>query len=249
MTNASHKTFFGFQKVEEQEKNALVHKVFSDVAHKYDLMNDLMSFGLHRLWKKRMIHLLHPSAKHHLLDVAGGTADIGIRFLQQAPNAKVTICDINTNMLHVGRDNAINHNILLPMTWVCGNAESLPFPDHHFDFYTIAFGIRNVTHIPLALAEAWRVLKPGGRFLCLEFSHMNASILKKFYDQFSFYVIPKLGEIIADNPEPYRYLVESIRKFPSQAEFAKMITQAGFSHVTYQNLHQGIVALHSGWRI
>ncbi|MDE3060531.1 MAG: bifunctional demethylmenaquinone methyltransferase/2-methoxy-6-polyprenyl-1,4-benzoquinol methylase UbiE [Pseudomonadota bacterium] len=241
-------THFGFRKVPAEEKTTLVRGVFDRVASRYDLMNDLMSGGLHRLWKNDMVAWLSPKDGMHILDVAGGTGDIAFRMLARA-ECHVTVCDINRHMLEEGHNRAIDRNLPEGIDWLCANAESLPLPDRSFDAYTIAFGIRNVTHIDAALREAYRVLKPGGRFLCLEFSHVAHDWLQKIYDRYSFRVIPKLGEWITGSGEPYQYLVESIRQFPAQEEFAAMIRAAGFGNVQYRNLTQGVVAMHSGRRL
>ena len=250
-------THFGFKDVREEEKQSLVRGVFDSVAEKYDLMNDVMSGGLHRIWKNDFIRDLRPEPGMHLLDVAGGTGDIAFRFLKAANKrteeednpAKVTICDINQNMLVAGRARALDEGIFDPIDWVTGNAEMLPLPDCSVDAYTIAFGIRNVTHIDVALKEAHRVLKPGGRFMCLEFSKVDLPLLKKIYDIYSFKLIPHFGELISGDKDSYQYLVESIRKFPSQEKFKQMIDDAGFKRTSYRNLSGGIVAIHSGWRI
>jgi demethylmenaquinone methyltransferase/2-methoxy-6-polyprenyl-1,4-benzoquinol methylase len=239
---------FGARKVPKEEKEPLVRGVFDRVAPRYDLMNDLMSGGWHRFWKHEMIEALLPAHNMHLLDVAGGTGDIAFRFLKAATGSCVTVCDINPHMLEEGRNRAIDRNILQDIEWVCGNAEKLPVEDNSMDAYTIAFGIRNVTDIPKALAEAYRVLKPGGRFLCLEFSRVKPDMLRWLYDQYSTHVIPKIGGLVVGDEEPYRYLVESIRTFPNQDAFAEMIRKAGFGQVNYRNLTGGVVALHSGWR-
>ncbi len=246
-------THFGFARVAEDDKQGLVNDVFEKVADRYDIMNDLMSGGLHRAWKTAMIDWLSPPRNERpfeLLDVAGGTGDIAFRFLDEAgPNAHVTVCDINEAMLGVGRSRAGDAGLDSSCTFVTGNAEELGFPDKAFDAYTIAFGIRNVTHIDRALAEAYRVLKPGGRFLCLEFSSVDVPGLDALYDAYSFTAVPALGKAVAGDAAPYRYLVESIRQFPEQEEFADLIKAAGFSRVGYRNMSGGIVALHSGWRI
>ena len=250
-------THFGFSTVKEDEKQSMVRGVFDSVAEKYDIMNDVMSGGLHRAWKNDFIRDLRPSAGMHLLDVAGGTGDIAFRFLKAAekrtsekgPAAKVTICDINHNMLRAGKARALDKGIFDPIDWITGNAEMLPLPDRSVDAYTIAFGIRNVTHIDKALEEAFRVLKPGGRFMCLEFSKVDLPLLKKIYDVYSFNFIPHFGEMITGDKDSYQYLVESIRKFPTQEKFKSMINNAGFKRTTYRNLSGGIVAIHSGWKI
>lgn len=240
-------THFGFKTVASNEKASLVRGVFSSVASRYDIMNDLMSLGIHHIWKNRMVELLPTQGS--LLDVAGGTGDIACRYLKKSPSSPVVICDINQAMLENGRNKVINKNILHGIEWVCGNAETLPFPDMSFDAYTIAFGIRNVTHIDKALTEAYRVLKPGGRFICLEFSHVKNPILGNIYAQYSFNVIPLIGKLVAGDAGSYQYLVESIRQFPPQDHFATMIENAGFTRVRYENLTGGITALHSGWKL
>ncbi len=251
--NGAKDTHFGFARVAETDKQGMVNEVFVKVAERYDIMNDLMSGGMHRAWKTAMIDWLAPpqgSRSFDLLDVAGGTGDIAFRFLDEAgPKAHVTICDINPSMLAVGRQRAAEARHDGACTFVTGNAEKLGFPDRQFDAYTIAFGIRNVTHIENALAEAYRVLKPGGRFLCLEFSSVDIPGLDAIYDAYSFTAIPMIGKVVAGDAAPYRYLVESIKQFPDQDRFAEMIEAAGFSRVKYRNMSGGIVALHSGWRI
>ena len=242
-------THFGFQTVPTDEKVSRVRNVFDRVASRYDLMNDLMSFGLHRIWKEALMAQLKPRPGMHLLDLAGGTGDIAMRCLQHAPDAEVTICDINQQMLEEGRNRAIDANRLQGLQWICGNAEALPFEDMSFDACTIAFGIRNVTDIPKALKEMHRVLKPGGHFLCLEFSEVKAEMLAAIYETYSFKIIPQIGKMIVGDAAPYQYLVESIRRFPNQKTFAEMIRSAGFGNVTYKNMTGGVVALHSGWRV
>lgn len=241
------KTHFGFRDVAEEEKSTLVKGVFDNVATRYDLMNDFMSGGLHRLWKNDFVNWLNPQPDMHILDVAGGTGDIAFRLLERAA-CQVTVADINQRMLDEGRNRAMDRN-RLSIEWLCADAEVLPLPDNSFDAYTIAFGIRNVTHINKALSEAYRVLKTGGRFLCLEFSQVSDEFLRKIYDIYSFNVIPQLGKLIAGDSEPYRYLVESIRQFPAQEEFAAMIKAAGFGNVQYRNLTRGVVAIHSGRKL
>lgn len=249
----SSKTSFGFREVTEGERQGLVNEVFSSVAERYDLMNDLMSGGLHRLWKADLIAALGAptgSQPFRLLDVAGGTGDVAMRYAAASgPNATAVIFDISAEMLEVGRRKVREAGLENRISLVEGNAETLPMADKSFDAYTIAFGIRNVTHVDRALAEAYRVLKYGGRFLCLEFSEVQVPILDKLYDFHSFEVIPRLGQLAAGAAEPYQYLVESIRKFPSQDKFAAMIREAGFSQVSYRNLTGGIAAIHSGWKI
>jgi demethylmenaquinone methyltransferase/2-methoxy-6-polyprenyl-1,4-benzoquinol methylase len=242
-------THFGFQTVPEAEKAGRVHGVFSSVAARYDLMNDLMSGGVHRLWKQAMIDWLAPRPGMRLLDVAGGTGDISFRFLDRLKgDGEATVCDMTAAMLAEGRRRAEKDHVF-GVDWVCGDAMALPFPDCTFDAYTIAFGIRNVTRIEKALTEAFRVLKPGGRFLCLEFSRVDPPLLARAYDAYSFKVIPAMGKAVTGDRDSYQYLVESIRRFPDQERFASMIREAGFSRVAYRNLTLGVAALHSGWRI
>ncbi|MGZ5823246.1 MAG: bifunctional demethylmenaquinone methyltransferase/2-methoxy-6-polyprenyl-1,4-benzoquinol methylase UbiE [Hyphomicrobium sp.] len=246
-------TSFGYRNVPEEERQTLVNRVFATVAERYDLMNDLMSGGLHRLWKDDFIAALNPprgDKPYRLLDVAGGTGDVAIRYARASgPNATAVLCDISPEMIEVGRRRVREAGLEERITFAQGNAEALAFPDRAFDAYTIAFGIRNVTHIDKALSEAFRVLKTGGRFLCLEFSRVEVPILDRIYHFHSFEIIPRLGAIAAGDAEPYRYLVESIRKFPSQARFAEMIRAAGFDRVSYRNLTGGIAAIHSGWKL
>ena len=244
---------FGFRRVGEGEKQDLVNEVFSKVAERYDQMNDLMSGGLHRLWKDDFIAMLNPprgAIPFHVLDVAGGTGDIAFRIADAGgAGTHVTVADISPEMVGEGRKRAIADGRMGRCDFTVGNAEKLAFPDRSFDAYTIAFGIRNVTHIDRALAEAWRVLKPGGRFLCLEFSHVDVPLLDTFYDNYSFTVIPAVGKVVTGDGQPYRYLVESIRTFPKQERFKAMIAEAGFANVTFRNLTGGVGAIHSGWRI
>ncbi len=253
MDRPDQTTHFGFRDVPLDEKQTLVNDVFHSVAKRYDLMNDLMSAGLHRAWKDVMINALNPprnDAAFALLDVAGGTGDIAFRAAKAAgAGFTATVCDINSDMLEVGRSRATSRHLDHQVSFVEGNAEALAFPDRAFDAYTIAFGIRNVPRIDLALGEAFRVLKPGSRFLCLEFSTVDVPGLDRIYDLFSFKVIPPLGRAITGDAESYQYLVESIRKFPRPNAFAEMIRAAGFSRVSWQSLSGGIVALHSGWRL
>ena len=253
MTTGSDQTAsFGFREVPEDQKKGHVREVFSSVARKYDLMNDLMSGGVHRLWKDAMVEWLNPQPGWQVLDVAGGTGDIAFRIAEtvraRGGEAEIVVCDINADMLNEGKRRA-DEKGEKAVHWVNGDAEALPVPDATFDAYTIAFGIRNVTHIDKALAEARRVLKPGGRFLCLEFSQVQAPILDAMYDKFSFAVLPRLGEMVAGDAEAYRYLAESIRRFPPQAKFAKMIEAAGLSRVKVRNMTGGIAAMHSAWKI
>jgi demethylmenaquinone methyltransferase/2-methoxy-6-polyprenyl-1,4-benzoquinol methylase len=242
---------FGFRDVAAGEKPALVREIFSSVARRYDLMNDLMSGGVHRLWKDAFVDWLNPQAGMAVLDVAGGTGDIAFRIAARLKakggQARITVCDINLAMLEQGvkRPQALDESI----AWVCGDAENLPVENASQDAYTIAFGIRNTTHLDRVLAEAYRVLKPGGRFLCLEFSRVAAPGLDSLYDLYSFAVLPRLGEIVAGDGAAYKYLAESIRRFPAQAPFAKLIGKAGFTQVKFRNLSGGIAAMHSGWKV
>ncbi|MCJ8747112.1 hypothetical protein PDJAM_G00149620 [Pangasius djambal] len=274
---------FGFETVTEEEKAERVYKVFESVAQKYDVMNDAMSLGIHRLWKDALLRVMNPQPGLRLLDTAGGTGDISFRFLNytrsvrerqlrqraranqtpswqdisssygtegaELPESRAVVCDINKEMLKMGKERAENAGITTGLSWVVGDAEELPFDDDQFDIYTIAFGIRNVTHIEQALQEALRVLKPGGRFMCLEFSKVSNPLLSRLYDAYSFQMIPVLGEVIAGDWKSYQYLVESIRKFPDQETFKEMIEDAGFIRVQYTNLSGGIVALHSGFKL
>ncbi|KAL3625181.1 2-hexaprenyl-6-methoxy-1,4-benzoquinone methyltransferase [Castilleja foliolosa] len=261
----SHSTSFGFKEVREEEKSQLVGNVFTSFASSYDIMNDVMSGGLHRLWKERLVSKLNPFPGMKHLDVAGGTGDVAFRILDSINNVgrramrdihddnvldetQIFVCDINPNMLDVGKKRAEERGFGndKSLVWVEGDAEALKFEDNSMDGYTIAFGIRNVTHIENALAEAHRVLKRGGRFLCLELSHVELPIFKDLYDYYSFSVIPALGELVAGDRESYQYLVESIRRFPKQEKFASMIAKAGFEKVEFENLVGGVVAIHSG---
>ncbi|KAK2901744.1 hypothetical protein Q8A73_011490 [Channa argus] len=278
------KTHFGYETVSQAEKAKRVYKVFENVAQKYDVMNDAMSLGIHRLWKDKLLHIMQPQPGAQLLDVAGGTGDISFRFLEyvrcqrerqkrraaqfmQTPSwrdisdnystenehrsreSRAVVCDINKEMLKVGKQKADSMGISAGLSWVVGDAEELPFDDDQFDIYTIAFGIRNVTHIDQALQEALRVLKPGGRFMCLEFSKVTNPVLARLYDAYSFQMIPVLGEVIAGDWKSYQYLVESIRRFPDQEEFKHMIEETGFYCVQYHNFTCGVVALHSGFKL
>ncbi|KAI4342330.1 hypothetical protein MLD38_026968 [Melastoma candidum] len=264
----SHATSFGFKEVREEDKSQMVGDVFTKVASNYDLMNDLMSAGLHRLWKDRLVSKLHPFPGMSHLDVAGGTGDIAFRILEDINNlrrralqdanddnlpdeTRIYVCDINPNMLTVGKKRAIARGFgdNKSLVWVEGDAEALKFESASMDGYTIAFGIRNVTHIEKVLDEAYRVLKRGGRFLCLELSHVDIPIFKDIYDFYSFSVIPSMGEFVSGDRESYQYLVESIRRFPPQEKFASMIADAGFQMVEYENLVGGVVAIHSGLKL
>lgn len=258
-------TSFGFRTVPEQEKQAHVRGVFDSVAGRYDVMNDLMSGGMHRLWKDRFVGVLAPTPGRHYLDVAGGTGDIafriqdaigsyGARHAKPLEHSAITISDINEAMLREGWSRAANQGRLTrhdlpPLEFATANAETLPFADNCMDGYTIAFGIRNVTHIDRALAEAHRVLKPGGRFLCLEFSPAVKAPLQKLYDAYSFNIIPRVGKLVTGDAEAYHYLVESIRRFPAPSRFTAMIEQAGFVRVRATPLSFGAVCIHSGWKL
>lgn len=255
--SASENTIdFGFETIPEAEKVGRVKGVFDSVASSYDLMNDAMSVGIHRVWKNMTITRLNPQPGERLLDVAGGTGDLARRFIRAADEvrlrrggspASAVICDINDQMLLAGLDPVKDAG--LDLTRICGNAEALPFDDAQFDAVTIAFGIRNVTDRMAALREFLRVLKPGGRLAVLEFSTPPAHIIRAFYDAYSFAVIPRLGQVLAGDRDSYQYLVESIRKFPKQEVFAEMVRDAGFSSVTYQDYSAGIAALHTGWKL
>src|ERR1700710_2789388 len=253
MDRPGETTHFGFRNVPLGDKQTLVNDVFHSVASRYDLMNDLMSAGLHRVWKNLMVNALAPPRSDMpfaLLDVAGGTGDIAFRAAEAAgAGFRATVCDINSDMLAVGPGRAATRHLGDRVSLVEAKAEALACPDRSFDAYAIAFGIRNVPRIDLALSEAWRVLKPGGRFLCLEFSTVDVPGLDRIYDLFSFKVIPPLGRAVTGDADSYQYLVESIRKFPKPKAFAEMISAAGFSRVNWESLSGGIVALHSGWRL
>ena len=246
-------TTYGFRSVAgADEKQARVNDVFHRVAERYDLMNDLMSGGLHRAWKAAMVAWLAPSKRPgwRFLDVAGGTGDVALRILEASGgNADGTVLDINASMLAVGADRAAKRGLAAKLSFVEGNAEDLALGDAAFEAYTIAFGIRNVPRIDRALAEAYRVLKPGGRFLCLEFSDVDLPVLDRLYEAWSFRAIPAIGQAVAGDRESYEYLVESIRRFPNQANFETAIRGAGFERVTHRNLSGGIAAIHSGWKL
>lgn len=246
-------THFGFEDVPVSEKSARVRDVFSSVAGNYDLMNDLMSMGVHRAWKAAFVKKIAVRPGMKFLDVAGGTGDIAFRLREKTDNSgEITVCDINADMLRVGQARAIDRGILGPksgLRWVCGDAEAIPAPDSTYDVYTIAFGLRNVTDIPAALAEARRVLRPGGQFFCLEFSKVVLPVLDRIYDRYSFTVLPKLGRYVARDEAAYRYLAESIRKFPDQGTLLDLITEAGLEQGRVQNLSGGIAAIHSARRI
>lgn len=255
---------FGFQRVPEHDKAGLVREVFDNVAPRYDLMNDLMSLGVHRLWKDAMVAELAPQPGMQVLDVAGGTGDIALRIRphvmrrpeqaadgvsRTAKDGIVYVSDINPEMLAHGRDRTLDKGITDGIVWLCADAEMLPLADMSVDAVTIAFGIRNVTHLDRALSEARRVLRPGGRFLCLEFSRVSLPFLDRIYDRYSFSVLPTLGRMVTGREDAYRYLVESIRRFPPQDEFASLIAKAGFDRVRYRNMSAGVAALHGAWRL
>jgi len=242
--------WFGYKKVNPTEKSGLVQGVFDSVAKNYDLMNDVMSGGVHRVWKNTLIRLMRPRPDKKLLDVAGGTGDIAFKYLKKAGTcAEITVCDINQNMLDVGRDRAFDRGIVKGIDWVHGDAQKLPFEDETFDLYSISFGLRNVPKIDDALKEAHRVLKPGGYFYCLEFSEVQVPVLNKLYDLYSFTLLPKMGKYIAKDEESYKYLAESIRQFPKQAELEQRMYDAGFKDAHYINLSGGIAAIHIGLKI
>lgn len=242
-------THFGNRDVPEAEKAGLVKGVFTSVASRYDIMNDVMSGGVHRLWKDAMMDWLAPRPGQRLLDVAGGTGDIAFRFLKRAPRAEAMVLDLTASMLEAGRTRAEAEAMAGRIDWIVGDAMDLPFEANSFDVYTISFGIRNVTRIADALSEAYRVLRPGGRLMVLEFSQIPNETLQWAYDRYSYNVIPRMGQLIAQDRDSYQYLVESIRKFPDQETFATMIREAGFDQVKYRNLSFGIAALHSGWKL
>jgi len=247
--NEHSTTHFGYQTVNEDEKAGMVHGVFTRVASKYDIMNDLMSAGIHRLWKEAMMDWLNPRPGQRLLDVAGGTGDVAFRFLGRAPDSVATVLDMTESMLIEGRKRAEAERLSDRLDWIVGDAMALPFADNSFDTYTISFGIRNVVRVQDALSEAYRVLKIGGRLMVLEFSQIPNSALQWAYDRYSFNVIPAMGQVVAGDRDSYQYLVESIRKFPDQETFAGMIRSAGFDRVAYRNLTMGVAALHSGWKL
>lgn len=243
--------WFGNREIDEaDEKTRLVRGVFDSVAPRYDLMNDLMSCGVHRLWKDRLIRAIRPRESLRYLDVAGGTGDIAFRIRRAAgPRAQIAVCDLDEAMLRVGRDRALNRGWTDGFSWITGNAEGLPLPDCCADVYTISFGLRNVTRIDTALREAHRVLKPGGRFYCLEFSHVEEPLLAALYDRYSFGVIPAVGRAVAGDRDSYQYLVESIRRFPRAQDLVRRIGAAGFAKPRFSSLSFGIAAIHQGWKV
>ena len=242
-------THFGFETVPEDEKAGRVQGVFNSVASKYDIMNDVMSGGIHRVWKEAMMDWLAPRPGQRLLDVAGGTGDVAFKFLGRAGAGHATVLDLTEPMLVEGRKRAEAAKLEACLDWVVGDAMALPFPDNSFDVYTISFGIRNVTRPQEALNEAYRVLRPGGRLMVLEFSQLPNPAMQKMYDLYSFNVIPRMGQAIAGDRESYQYLVESIRNFPDQETFLGMVRAAGFGQAKFRNLSMGIAALHSGWKL
>lgn len=245
LNNEEKNIDFGNKKVKKTEKQTLVNNVFNSVADKYDLMNDLTSLGIHRLWKDSLINWLAPQPYQKLADIAGGTGDISMKFLL-AGGCSAHIIDINKEMITNGKLKNNNNNNL---SWTIASAENLPMADNSYERASMGFGLRNITNRVLALKEVYRILKPGGRFICLEFSHVENSLLKKIYDIWSFEFMPRIGQKITGDKEAYNYLVESIRQFPSQPELTLMFSEAGFSRVKYRNLSNGIVTLHSGWKL
>mgnify|MGYP000087703665 CR=1 FL=1 len=248
MTDDDRTAHFGDRVVPEADKSGLVRQVFDSVAQRYDLMNDLMSGGVHRLWKNALMDHLAPRPGMHLLDVAGGTGDIAFRYRDRG-GGRVTVCDVNEAMVGVGRDRALDAGRVEGIAWACGDAEALPVASGSVDAYTIAFGLRNVTRMDDALREARRVLRPGGRFLCLEFSHVVLPLLDRLYDRYAEAVLPRLGRWVAGDAEAYRYLVESIRRFPEQETLARHMARAGLDRPTWRNLTGGIAAIHTAWRL
>lgn len=243
----NNKIDFGFKQVDYEEKQNLVGNIFSSVADKYDLMNDIMSFGIHRLWKNTLIS--HLEADKALLDMASGTGDIAKLYYKKSKNPNITLCDINFSMLNNGKSKLFDQNIFKGLRFACCNAEMLPFNEFSFDYYSIAFGIRNVTNIAKALEEACRVLRPGGKFVCLEFGHVNSKTIAKFYDFYSMNFIPKIGSIITGDEEAYKYLVESIRMFPAKEEFKLLMEKTGFKLCKFEVLSFGVVTLYTGYKI
>lgn len=245
--NDKNTTHFGYQTVATEEKAGKVAEVFHSVAAKYDIMNDLMSGGIHRIWKQFTIEASRARKGHKILDIAGGTGDLAAKFSKiVGPTGQVILADINNSMLNVGRDKLTDKGIIDNIDYVQANAECLPFPDNYFDCITIAFGLRNVTDKDKALRSMYRILKPGGQLLVLEFSKPTSGLLEKVYDQYSFKVLPKVGKLVANDAESYQYLAESIRMHPDQETLKDMMLDAGFDHCEYHNMTGGIVALHKG---
>lgn len=249
ITDASDKTHFGFKQVDKQHKASMVAEVFHSVAGKYDVMNDVMSLGIHRLWKRYTIDCSGIRPGHTVLDLAGGTGDLALKFARlTGKTGKVVVADINASMLQVGRDRLRDQGVTGNVEWVQADAEQLPFPENHFDLVTIAFGLRNVTDKARALKSIYKVLKPGGRLLVLEFSKPTNDAFSKVYDWYSFNLLPTMGQVIANDPDSYRYLAESIRMHPNQETLEQMMQEAGFEQTSYDNLTGGVVALHKGFK-
>jgi demethylmenaquinone methyltransferase/2-methoxy-6-polyprenyl-1,4-benzoquinol methylase len=248
MSDTPEQVDFGYRQVGRSEKTGMVRAVFDSVAPRYDLMNDLMSFGIHRAWKHIFVTALDPRPRHMLLDLAGGTGDISFGWLRRGGGPAI-LSDINPSMLRIGLDRAIERGLVAGLLPLVTDAEHLPLPDRCVDRVSVAFGLRNCTDKAQVLREARRVLKPGGRFLCLEFSRLQVAVLQPLYDAWSFRVLPRLGRIAAGDSESYTYLAESIRTFPDQARLASMMTEAGFARVTVRDLSGGIAAIHAGWRL
>ena len=248
-----NKTNFGFKIIDSINKSNLVQEIFSAVAPKYDLMNDFMSAGIHRLWKNTMVSQLNFTQHKKILDLASGTGDIAFKIMKQAQkiganDVFITLSDLNSEMLKIAKDRAINQNLFQTLDFVVANGENLPFADNSFDAVTVAFGLRNFTNLSAGLSEIYRVLKPQGKFICLEFSKINDLWLQKLYDLYSFKIIPKIGSLVLNDANSYQYLVESIRVFPNQEQFLELINQAGFVNTSYQNLSCGIACLHYGYK-
>ncbi len=245
LNNNENNIDFGYKTVKKTEKQTLVNDIFNSVASKYDLMNDITSLGIHRYWKDDLINWLAPQNTQNLADIAGGTGDIATKFLMSGGNS-AHVFDINKEMMQVGQK---KYNSFNNLSWTIASAEKIPIANNSFERATMSFGLRNITDRVQSLKEIYRILKPGGRFICLEFSHVENDFLKKFYDFWSFNIMPVIGEKVTGNREAYTYLVESIRNFPTQAELSQMLSEVGFSRVKFRNLSNGIVALHSGWKI
>jgi len=244
-SNSSDTVSFGYEDIDASDKKDRVGEIFTNVAHNYDIMNDAMTGGTHRLWKNQFVRRVNPKSGEDILDMAGGTGDIAFRMLKSGAN--ITVSDINADMLNVGMDRAVQKGYD-GLVWSEQNAETLSFPDHHFDAYTIVFGIRNVTYIEKALAEAYRVLRYGGRFFCMEFSQTQWPVFDKIYDQYSHNILPKIGKAISNDEESYRYLAESITRFPNMETFENMIRNVGFTQTKVEPIMGGLVAIHSGWK-